>query len=40
VPEDATLMVGRIAASQEVIVPATAGKAANLPPRSELNSRR
>ncbi len=40
VPEDSTLMVGRVSASQEVIVPATAGKAANLPPRSELNSRR
>jgi folate-binding Fe-S cluster repair protein YgfZ len=40
VPEDSTLMVGRVSASQEVIVPAIAGKAANLPPRSELNSRR
>ena len=40
VPENATLMVGPISASQEVIVPASAGKAANLPPRSELNSRR
>ncbi|MCX8529965.1 MAG: folate-binding protein [Rhodoluna sp.] len=39
-PADATLMVGRVAASQEVIVPADAGKAANLPPRSELNQRR
>jgi folate-binding protein YgfZ len=40
VPEDALLMVGPVSASQEVIVPASAGKAANLPPRSELNSRR
>jgi tRNA-modifying protein YgfZ len=40
VPEEAVLMVGNVAASQEVIVPAEAGKAANLPPRSELNSRR
>ncbi len=40
VPIDATLMVGPISASQEVIVPPTAGKAAGLPPRSELNSRR
>lgn len=40
VPEEATLMVGRVAASQEVIVPADAGKAAKLPPRSELNTRR
>jgi folate-binding protein YgfZ len=40
VPEDAVLMVGSVSASQEVIVPASAGKAANLPPRSELNSRR
>jgi hypothetical protein len=40
VPEDAVLMVGPVSASQEVIVPASAGKAANLPPRSELNSRR
>ena len=40
VPEGAVLMVGNVAASQEVIVPAGAGKAANLPPRSELNPRR
>ena len=40
VDASATLMVGNIAASQEVIVPADAGKAANLPPRSELNQRR
>ena len=39
-PADATLMVGRVSASQEVIVPADAGKAANLPTRSELNPRR
>ena len=40
VPIDAILMVGPISASQEVIVPPSAGKAAGLPPRSELNSRR
>ncbi len=40
IPADAILMVGRVSASQEVIVPADAGKAAKLPPRSELNSRR
>ena len=40
VPEEATLMVGPVSAAQEVIVPADAGKAANLPPRSELNPRR
>lgn len=40
VPEDATLMVGPVSAAQEVIVPADAGKAAKLPPRSELNPRR
>ena len=40
VPEVATLMVGPVSAAQEVIVPADAGKAANLPPRSELNPRR
>jgi folate-binding protein YgfZ len=39
-PADATLMVGRVSASQEVIVTADAGKAAKLPPRSELNPRR
>jgi folate-binding protein YgfZ len=40
VPVDATLMVGGTSASQEVIVPADAGAAAKLPPRSELNPRR
>jgi folate-binding protein YgfZ len=40
VDASATLMIGNVAASQEVIVPADAGKAANLPPRSELNQRR
>jgi hypothetical protein len=40
VPEDAALIVrsqhGDIAANQEVIVPASAGKAANLPKRNLL----
>lgn len=40
VPEDATLHVatsaGQIVASQEVIVPQSAGKAANLPKRNLL----
>jgi folate-binding protein YgfZ len=40
VDASATLMIGNVAASQEIIVPADAGKAANLPPRSELNQRR
>ena len=40
VPVEATLMVGNVSAAQEVIVPPTAGKAASLPPRSELNQRR
>ncbi len=40
VPVQATLMVGNVSAAQEVIVPPTAGKAASLPPRSELNQRR
>lgn len=40
VPADAVLMVGGTSASQEVIVPADAGSAAKLPPRSELNPRR
>ena len=40
VPVEAVLTVDGLAAAQEVIVPADAGKAANLPPRSELNSRR
>ena len=40
VPVEATLMVGNVSAAQEVIVPPTAGKAAALPPRSELNQRR
>ena len=40
VPVDATLMVGGISASQEVVVSPDAGAAANLPPRSELNPRR
>mgnify|MGYP000063519132 CR=1 FL=1 len=40
VPVEATLMVGNVSAAQEVIVPPSAGKAAGLPPRSELNQRR
>jgi hypothetical protein len=40
VPQDAVLMVDGLSAAQEIIVPADAGKAANLPPRSELNPRR
>ncbi|MEY4310093.1 MAG: hypothetical protein RLZ71_19 [Actinomycetota bacterium] len=40
VPEDAVLMVGNCSAAQEVIVPQSAGKAANLPPRNLLNGRR
>lgn len=39
-PESAELMVGRTAATQEVIVPQSAGKAANIPDRNLLMRRK